>query len=341
MKSSNRITAASGKAASERGVRSSRARRVRLPGALIATLALAAAILAPTGQALAARLPTVSTGGTQSVSYGSAILTGKLNPNGADTSFYFQYGLTRAYGGQSAIADAGAGTRALGVGLPISGLQPITVYHYRLVAVNAAGASIGGDHTLLTTKVPLSLQILSSPNPVLFGGLVMVQGTLSGTNNGGRVVVLQGNTFPFTAGFQNVGNPELTTAAGGFSFAVPGLTTATQYRVVTTTNPAVLSPVAVENVAVLVASHLGHSRLAHHIRVYGTVSPAEDGAQVAILRIVRGRGVLVGGTRLVHLDAGRSRFNRPVPTRRGVYRVLVRVTNGAQVSNYGQPLVIR
>ena len=341
MKSSHRITAASGDAAQLQATGAPRERRGRVPAALLAALALGALSLALAGPAVAAGLPAATTRGAQSVSYGSAVLSGTLNPKGSDTSYYFQYGITRSYGAQTAIADAGAGSRALNVSLPISGLQPITVYHYRLVAVNAAGASIGSDHTLLTTKVPLSLQILSSPNPVIFGGLVTVQGTLSGTNNGGRTVVLQGSTFPFTAGFQNLGNPELTTAGGGFSFIIPGLATATQYRVVTTTTPAVVSPVAVENVAVQVASHIGRSRLAHHIRFYGTVAPAEDGAQVAILRIVHGRGVLVGGTRLVHLDAGHSRFNRPVPTRRGVYRVLVRVTNGAQVSNYGVPLVIR
>ncbi|HEY4896954.1 MAG TPA: hypothetical protein VII01_12780, partial [Solirubrobacteraceae bacterium] len=216
-----------------------------MKAALIAVLALGALSLAFAGPALAAGRPAAATGGAHSVSYGSAVLSGALNPNGSDTSYYFQFGLTRSYGAQTAIADAGAGTHSLDVALPVTGLQPITVYHYRLVAVNAAGASIGGDHTLLTTKVPLSLQILSSPNPVLFGGLVTVQGTLSGTNNGGRTVVLQGNTFPFTAGFQNVGNAELTTATGGFSFIVQGLGVTTQYRVVTTTTPAVVSPVAV------------------------------------------------------------------------------------------------
>jgi hypothetical protein len=341
MKSSNRITAASGDAAQPKATGHPRGRWGRMPAALLAVLALGALSLALAGPAVAAELPAAATGGAHSVSYGSAVLSGTLNPKGSDTSYYFQYGITRSYGGQTAIADAGAGSHSVNVELPVGGLQPITVYHYRLVAVNAAGASIGSDRTLLTTKVPLSLQILSSPNPVLFGGLVTVQGTLSGTNNGGRTVVLQGNTFPFSAGFQDVGNPELTTASGGFSFLIAGLGVTTQYRVVTTTTPAVVSPVAVQNVAVQVASHIGRSRLAHHIRFYGTVSPAEDGAQVAILRIVHGRGVLVGGTTLVHLDAGRSRFNRPVPTRRGVYRVLVRVTNGAQLSNYGQPLVIR
>ena len=80
--------------------------------------------------------------------------------------------------------------------------------------------------------------------------------------------------------------------------------------------------------------------LRHFARVYGTVSPAEDGMKVAILRIAHGRGVLVGGTVLVHANATSSRFSRAVPVKRGVYRVLVQVTNGAQVSNYSQPLLV-
>jgi hypothetical protein len=285
--------------------------------------------------------PTVSTGSAAHVSYGSTTLTGSVTPNGGNTSYYFQYGLTTAYGGQTTIADAGSGTAKVNVSLPVTGLEPLTVYHYRIVAVNSAGPSIGKDRTLLTKKVPLSLAILTSPNPVLFGGAVTVQGTLSGTGNANRTVVLQANQFPFTAGFQNVGNPELTTASGSFSFPVLGLTQVTQYRVTTTTNPAVLSPVAVENVGVRVLAHLGHAKRRHFVRVYGTVTPAENGMQVGILRITHGRGVLVGGTILRPRTATSSSFSRPVRIGRGVYRVLVRITNGAQVSSYSQPLLIR
>jgi hypothetical protein len=301
--------------------------------AIVAALALA-------GPAAAASAPAVSTGPAQSVGYGSATLTGSVNPNGSDSSYYFQYGLTRAYGGQTAIANAGAGDRPLGVSLPIGGLQPLTLYHYRIVAVNSTGPSIGADHTFLTKKVPLSLQILASPNPVPFGGTVTVQGTLSGTENGNREVVLQASSFPFSAGFQSLGNPELTTPTGGFSFPVLGLTLVTQFRVTTVTNPPVVSPPTLANVAVRVFSRVARVRRRHFARIYGTVSPAEDGMQVGILRIARGRGVLVGGTVLHHRDAGSSRFSRVVPVRRGVYRVLVRVTGGAQVSSYGQPMTI-
>ena len=50
--------------------------------------------------------------------------------------------------------------------------------------------------------------------------------------------------------------------------------------------------------------------------------------------------MLVGGTLLHHRNASSSKFSRVVPVGRGVYRVLVRVTSGAQISNYGEPLLI-
>jgi hypothetical protein len=269
------------------------------------------------------------------------VLTGSLNANGSATSYYFQYGLTKAYGGQSAIASAGSSTHTVSVRLSVSGLQPLTVYHYRLVAVNSRGATLGGDRTFLTTKVPLTLQILAAPNPVLYGGAVTVQGTLSGTESANREIVLQADQFPFTAGFQDIGNPELTSASGSFSFSVLSLALVTQFRVVTTTSPPVTSAATVENVAVQVTSHVRRARRRHFARIYGTVTPAENGVEVGILRIAHGRGVLVGGTVLRPLNASSSAFSRVVPVKPGVYRVLVRVTSGAQVSNYGQPLLIR
>ena len=312
---------------------------MRGAGGAIAAAVLAAVALAGAAHA-AAVPPTASTGTARQVSYGSAVLTGSVNPRGADTSYYFQYGLTKAYGGQTAIADAGAGTHTLAVTIAVAGLQPLTVYHFRLVAVSAAGVAFGADRTLLTTKVPLSLAIFSSPNPVLFGGTAIVQGALSGTGNANQAVVLQANLLPAAAGFATVGNAELTTATGGFSFPLLGLSQSLQLRVATLTNPPVFSPVVVENVAVRVDSHVGRTRRAHFARIYGTVTPAEDGMQVGILRIIHGRGVLVAGATLHHRTPSTSKFSRVVRVSRGVYRVLVRVTNGAQVSNYGQPLLI-
>lgn len=304
--------------------------------ALAATLALAAPAVAQ------ATVPAVSTGKAGAVTFDSATLGGSVNPKGADTSYYFQYGLTKGYGLQTTILGAGAGTHNVPVAIAVAGLQPLTVYHYRLVAVNASGPTIGADKTFLTKKVPLSLAILASPNPVVWGGAITVQGSLSGTGNGHREVVLQANAFPFTAGFVNVGNAELTTPTGGFSFAVLGLAQATQYRVVTTTNPPVISPIASEGVAVRIKARMG--RIGPHGKALfvGTVSPALDGVGVAIMHETHGREVFVKGSVLRHATATSSRFSRVVAVKRGgVYHVLVHFTSGPLVSTYSAPLIAR
>src|SRR5271156_2540234 len=79
-----------------------------LAAAVIAALAIAA-------PASAASKPSADTGGSKLVTYGSATLAGSINPQGSATSYYFQYGPTKAYGGQSAIASAGTGTKSVSV----------------------------------------------------------------------------------------------------------------------------------------------------------------------------------------------------------------------------------
>jgi hypothetical protein len=263
-----------------------------------------------------------------------------VNPRGSATYYYFQYGQTDAYGQQTPLAEAGAGTRSVAVRVPIAGLAPLTIYHFRLVAVNAAGTVFGHSHALKTTKVPLSLQIVSSPDPVPFGGTVSIQGTLSGTGNVNREVVLQANAFPFSAGFADVGNPELTTLTGGFSFVVLDLGVSSQYRVVTT-EPAVVSPVATEAVSVLVsAKHAPVRKRPRHVRIYGTVTPAENGMRVGIMRLSHGHETLAGGAVLRPDGAGRSSFDAVIRRHPGVYRVLAAIT-GAQVSAYSPSLLVR
>jgi hypothetical protein len=309
-------------------------------GAIAATAALALGAIAPAA-ASAASPPRVATGPPQAVSFASATLTGTVTPRGQDTTYFFQYGTTKAYGSQTALADAGAGSAGVHVRLAVTGLAPVTKYHFRLIAVNASGASTGGDGFFTTKKVPLSLAILVAPNPVEFGGTAFVEGALSGTGSGGAAVQLQANVFPYLGGFVNLGNSEVTMPNGSFSFPVLNMSTVTQFRVVTSGAHRIVSATAMENVAVRVTSHVGRARRRHFARVYGTVAPAEDGAQVAILRITHGRGVLVAGTTLHHLNTASSSFSRAVRVRAGAYRVLVRVTSGAQISNYGRTLIIR
>ena len=95
-----------------------------------AALALALALAVPT-VAAAATKPGVSTLGAAKVTITTATLTGKINPHGAPTTFYFQYGTTTAYGSRTPSAAVGGGNAAVGATAAIAGLGPNTKYHYR------------------------------------------------------------------------------------------------------------------------------------------------------------------------------------------------------------------
>jgi hypothetical protein len=312
----------------------------RLAGALIC----AASLLAPCS-AQAATAPAAVTGAASGVSYSTATLTGTIDPKGSETLYYFQYGLTKAYTAQTGLLDAGAGTAAVHVSVALSGLAPLTAYHYRLVAVNGVGRTLGSDRVFSTPRIPLSLAILSSPNPAPFGGSVTIQGTLSGTGNGNREVVLQANGFPYTGGWGNVENPELTSAAGGFSFHLLSVGESAQYRVVSVTKPAIVSPVVSELVIPDVSAHAHRARvIGRHrrlVRFFGTVTPAQDGLNIAVMRMMHGHSVFVAGCALRHLSATQSRFSRLLRVHPGVFRILVKPTDGAIGPTYSAPLLIR
>jgi hypothetical protein len=302
--------------------------------------ASASAVTPPTP---AAHAPSVSTSSVSSVTYSSAVLIGYVIASGQDTTYYFQYGTTPGYGVTTSLGPAGNGTTTIKVSQYITGLLPGTVYHYRVVAANATGTTPGKDRSFTTPKVPLSLQIVGTPNPVPFGDPFTVEGSLSGTGSANHAIVLQANPFPYTAGFKTLGNPELTTATGGFSFPVVGLLENAQVRVQTLGSPTITSPVVLESVAVRVEFHARRTRRGRW-RLYGTVSPAEPGALVGFqLLVAGGRTVNEGGT---VVKAGSSStvssFSRTVRLRHpGVYRALVRVSDGAHVSAYSAPILVR
>jgi multidrug efflux pump subunit AcrA (membrane-fusion protein) len=87
--------------------------------------------------------PVVATGSASGVLTRTATLGGSIDPNGSDTTYYFEYGTTTAYGHRTATADAGSGTAALDVSTTVEGLSPATAYLFRLVATNGAGKASG------------------------------------------------------------------------------------------------------------------------------------------------------------------------------------------------------
>jgi hypothetical protein len=79
----------------------------------------------------------------------SAVLGGKLDPGGEDTTYHFEWGTSTAYGSSSPVRDAGAGSAAVVVQEAIGGLTGNTTYHWRLVAVNGGGEVVSPDQTFI------------------------------------------------------------------------------------------------------------------------------------------------------------------------------------------------
>ena len=84
-----------------------------------------------------------------SVTETGATLNGGVNPNRLATTYHFEYGTTTLYEAQSPAVEAGAGSGSstVAVSTALTGLIAGTTYHYRLVATNAAGPTLGSDHS--------------------------------------------------------------------------------------------------------------------------------------------------------------------------------------------------
>jgi len=311
-------------------------------GALLPAALLILSLGAPPA-AVAASAPGVSTGSAIKVTQSTATVSGAVNPRDVQTTYLFQYGPTKAYGAATPATAVGKGTVAKSVSASLTGLAPATIYHYRIVATSGAGSSRGGDRTFKTLKQPLGLALAATPNPVPFGGSTTLAGTLSGTDNANRQVVLQQNPFPFTAGFAPAGNPQVTSATGTFAFPILSLTTTTQYLVQVAGRP-VASPIVTALVAVTVRTDVSSTRVrrGRSVRFAGTITPIRDGAQVAVQKQRGDRWITVGGTIARHFKDDRSKYAVRVKVRRGgSYRVFVGTNSGDIADNVGRTVKIR
>lgn len=91
-----------------------------------------------------------ATTGSASVSSTTASVRGTVNPEGATTSYWFEYGTTMSYGSSTPkVSIAGTYLNTTEVG-QLTGLKPATPYYFRLAATNAYGTSYGSVYSFIT-----------------------------------------------------------------------------------------------------------------------------------------------------------------------------------------------
>src|SRR5262245_43522057 len=103
-----------------------------------ATALIAGVLLTTVGGsvAAAASASTASTGPVTTIGPTSATATGTVNPSGQATNWYVEYGKSTTYGSKTPTKSAGSGTANVAVSATLTGLQPGTTYHYRVVATS-------------------------------------------------------------------------------------------------------------------------------------------------------------------------------------------------------------
>ena len=106
--------------------------------------------------------PVVTTDPASFIASFSARLNALLNPHGLATSVHFQYGTTPSYGLTTA-PQSRTGNAFQAVGANVSGLTANTLYHFRVVASNAAGTTMGSDRTFTTLTATGTPVVITNP----------------------------------------------------------------------------------------------------------------------------------------------------------------------------------
>ena len=294
---------------------------------------IAGALLCAPATAAAAEKPTVTTGAASSIEPTTVVLNGFVTPNGANTTYYFQYGTSSLYGLVTPATVVNAGSGRVKVTAAVGELSPVTTYHYRLVAQNAQGASRGKHRTFKTKKVPLGFSLAATPNPVTAGGATTLAGVLSGTDGPDRRIIVKSNPWPYTQGFLPIGNELVTNDDGSFSVSVLSVPVTTQFRVEMAARPDIVSAPLTVGATLAVTRRVKVTRGERRgkLRFRGRISPAVDGEQVLIqkLRLNDGVWVTVGETFARNNGDSSSRYRKTIRQKRGGrYRVLVNVDEG-------------
>lgn len=99
--------------------------------------------------------PFVQTNTEAVISNSAALVSGKITPNGAQTSYWFDYGPTTAILNHTNKQDIGAGYTPITAPADITGLRSNTQYYFRLNAQNSVGITRGEVRSFTTNSSPI------------------------------------------------------------------------------------------------------------------------------------------------------------------------------------------
>lgn len=158
-------------------------------------------LLLPTSAPL---VSTTAPGSDEAATSGFTV-TGTVAPLGLATSFRWEYGLTTAYGAQTAPLSLASPRAGQQVSASLTGLAPDTEYRYRLVATNLFGTTFGENRTRRTAiaRPPTATTSPASaigPDRAILAGSVTPNGTSTDVSFEWGTTTGYGNLTPVQSG---------------------------------------------------------------------------------------------------------------------------------------------
>ena len=168
--------------------------------------------------------PTAITDPAANITVNEATLLGSLNPNGFETTYYFEWGTSTAYGNTTGPSSVAAQNTPINVGADTLPLNLGTTYHYQLVASNSTGIYLGGDmsfatdstisiqgqvFTYSTNKGTVTITAYAGP-----GGALTIPSTIAGL----PVTAIADSVFAGQSSLTSVTFPDTLTSLGASVF---------------------------------------------------------------------------------------------------------------------------
>ncbi len=130
--------------------------------------------------------PSVTAGTSSNITTVSASVSGTVDPLGAASTWFFEYGTTTGYGAKAPIPSGNVplpgNPTAVSAVIPPSGtLAPSTTYHWRLTAVNSGGTSSTSDQSFATLGTAVHVVPTVTANAA--GAIGQTSAALSGIVN--------------------------------------------------------------------------------------------------------------------------------------------------------------
>ncbi|MFA6050707.1 MAG: fibronectin type III domain-containing protein [Candidatus Paceibacterota bacterium] len=176
--------------------------------------------------------PAAITGTTFTPSNSTAIVTGIVTPNGALTTYWFEYGDTTSMTKKTAAQSVGSGFTAINAPAYITGLSANTTYYFRLSAQNSYGVTNGLTQSFKTNSNPPPTAVAPSTVTKAASSVSRLTANLNGAvdpNNFETVYWFEyGQTANFgsVTSFQSAGNGNVSKEV---SVPLSGLSPLTKY----------------------------------------------------------------------------------------------------------------